>query len=55
MHNPAMATITIIPTSTPIPIPRLVIVESPVGVGFEEGRLLVEGLGVMFTGEDEDD
>ena len=50
-----MATIIIIPTATPTPIPRLVIVKSPVEVDFEEGELLVEGLGVMFAGEDEDD
>jgi hypothetical protein len=50
-----MTTITIIHTATPIPTPRLVIVERSVGVGFEEVELLVEGLGVMFAGEDGED
>jgi hypothetical protein len=27
----------------------------PVGVGFEEVELLMEGLGVMFAGEDGED
>jgi hypothetical protein len=49
-----MPTIAIIPAATPIPIPRLVIVERPVGVGFEEVELLVEGFGAKFAGEDGD-
>ena len=50
-----MATIAMAPTATPIPIPSLVIVERPVAVNFEEVELLMEGLDVMFAGEDGED
>jgi hypothetical protein len=50
-----MATIAVIPTATPNPIPGSVIVERVVGVSFEEVELLMEWLSVMFAGEDGED